>query len=249
MKYPGYRDPAEALRELADARTRLNAYVRALHARREPLGMSAYRAHGELARAGRLKSRTRCPAPDPSRLDEASLRRVTEVLDRLPGCLAVLRDRDRHPWRGCRVRVFSLVLRQGLEYHIGRLANLAPEAADVVAALARLGLAAGRPDRGAWLSATDDARLLLGGPVVPPTWFEGDPRGVAAAVIELDAVTRLLRESLPRLPEFSRRAVRALEAAALDGLGGLPATPAIGLTGLADLGLREAATRLREAGG
>jgi hypothetical protein len=171
-----YRDPADQMRELADARRRLNAYVRALHAQREPLGTSAYQVHAELARAEHLGSKTRCPTPAPLQVNEASLRHVTDLLGRLPDCLEVIRDRDRHPWRGCRAAVYSLNLRDDLEYHVGRLARLAPEAAEVAAGLAWLGMAPDRATRADWLSAIADVRLLLSGPVVPPTWFEGDPR-------------------------------------------------------------------------
>jgi very-short-patch-repair endonuclease len=240
-----YLDPAERLRELGVARARLNAYVRALHARREPLGLSAFDTHGELARMEGLGSRTRCPTPEPLRVDGGFLRRITDVLGRLPDCLEVIRNRDTHPWRGCRVPVYSLGLRDDLEYHVGRLARLAREAADVAAGLAPLGLAPDRPTRAAWLTAEADAERLLAGPIVLPAWVEDDPRSVAAAVIELEHATRQARDLVGKLPEFSREAVRSRGTASLDGLGELPEPPSVGIAELPQLGLREGAKQLR----
>ena len=242
-----YPDPAERLRELADVRGRLNAYVRALHTRRDPLGLSAYQAHAELAGTTRLSPRTRCPMPDPLRVDGAFLLRVTEVLRRLPDCLDVIRQRDRHPWRGYRAAVYSLNVRDDLQYHVSHLAGLAPEVADMAEGLVRLGLAPERPDREALITAEADARLLLGGPLVPSSWFESDPRAAAAAMIALDVATRALRQVVPRLPEFSKSAVRDGGKAVVESLGILPDTGDLGLRDLPDLGVREAARRLLEA--
>jgi hypothetical protein len=65
--------------------------------------------------------------------------------------------------------------------------------------------------------------------------------------MEWDAVTRRLRETLGRLPEFSRSALHAIGKRAIDGLGELPDPGAIGLPGLSGLAVEEAARRLREA--
>src|SRR5207248_8585017 len=58
-----YRDPGDDLARLSEARSRLNSYVRELHAVRQPLGLSAFQVHGELARLDRLTSTSRCLVP------------------------------------------------------------------------------------------------------------------------------------------------------------------------------------------
>ena len=243
-----YHDPAEQMSELADVRNRLNAYVRTIHARREPLGLSVYQVHAELAHAEHLASKTRCPTPNPILVDGAALRRVTDLLGRLPDCFDVIQNRDHHPWRGCRAVVYSLNWRDDVEYHIGRLARLAPEAVEVAAGFARLGLAPDRPVRGTWLTSAGDAQLLLTGPLVPPNWFEGDPRTIAGAVIELDSTTRRLQEVLSRLPEFSPSVLRSSGATATDGFNELPGLASVGMPDLEKLGLRGVARRLHEVG-
>src|SRR5690606_10720789 len=58
-----YQDQRERLEELEAARQKLNEYVRALHETRDPLGISAYQAHGRLARI-ESGPQSRCPIPD-----------------------------------------------------------------------------------------------------------------------------------------------------------------------------------------
>ena len=54
----------ERLRELGETRRKLNEFVTELHAPRAPLGWSAYRVHGELAKLDRTAG---CMSSSPSR--------------------------------------------------------------------------------------------------------------------------------------------------------------------------------------
>src|SRR3954468_18280721 len=54
LKPVGSPDVASQLTALAESRQKLNLFVAELHAVRQPLGMSAYRVHGEVAKFDRL---------------------------------------------------------------------------------------------------------------------------------------------------------------------------------------------------
>jgi len=138
-------DLSDDLARLFEARSQLNAYVRELHAVRQPLGMSAFRVHGELARLDRVASASRCPVPQVLQQDAAFLRKLTELLSRLQDCRAVIEEGARHPWLGCRSTVYSLTLRDDVRHHFGRLAVCFRQMADASAELARLGLGTDSP--------------------------------------------------------------------------------------------------------
>jgi very-short-patch-repair endonuclease len=212
------RDPGDDLERLYEARRELNEYVGELHTVRAPLGMTVYQVHGELTRLERLTSTSRCPVPQVLERDAAFLRGVTDLLARLADCRAVIEEFDRHPWRGCRAKVYSQSLREDVRHHFGRLReNLRPilEAAGV---FARLGFGVGSPTKGQWLGSLGVARSVLACPLLPAVWFIGDPRSTAEAVIQLDQLTREHRRLLAALPEFSPPALQQADTAVLVGL-------------------------------
>ncbi len=92
----------EQLEELLEVRTQLNEYVRQLHARREPLGTSVFRAIG---RAAKLQSTPDLgpfdlPVKDPLQLGRTELRGYLDLLRDLGAQAAVFDVRPTHPWRG-----------------------------------------------------------------------------------------------------------------------------------------------------
>jgi very-short-patch-repair endonuclease len=201
------RDPGEELQRLYETRLRLNDYVRELHAPRPPLGESVYRVQGELARLSRLGSKSRCPVPQVLKRDAAYLRRVTDLLARLPDCRGVIADPRRHPWRGCRRTVYSLTLRDDVRHHFGRLASCLGRTAEATASLNALGLCESRPTQGQWLGSLERCRTILSCPQLPAAWFAGDPGNAAEAAIRLDTLSQEYRRAEASLPEFTPGAV------------------------------------------
>jgi hypothetical protein len=242
-----FRDSADELRQLAETRRQLNEYVRELHACREPLGSSAYEVHGQLARLGWIGSTSRCPVPEVLGRDAAWLRDIAELLGRLPDCRAVIEDLDRHPWRGCRVAVYSLTVRDDVEHHLGRLAATMRRAAEACPLLHGLGFGTSRPTRAYWLAALADAQAVLAGPLVPADWLRADPPRVARAVMELDRVTQAIRQAWGRLPEVSKPAVRGLPPETLDAVTVVLSADRSRLTETPNQTLRERLKLLRQA--
>jgi very-short-patch-repair endonuclease len=231
-----HSDPGDQLRQLHETRTRLNAYVHELHARREPLGMTAYRAHGELARLERLKSSSRCTVADVHLRDAAYLRRVTEALARLPACRSAIEEGTHHPWHGCRARAYSLTLRQDAAQQLGLLAHLLGRLLEGVPVLCRLGFLSAGPTRAEWQAALVKIETLLKCPAVPSAWFTADPRRAAQAALQMDEVTRRCRQLGASLSAFNAEAVRQASSSSLADLaraageGKVPLPPVAGET-------------------
>lgn len=189
----GVRDD---LAELADDRTVLNDYVRALHAVRQPLGLSAFQVHGELARLDRLASVSRCPVSNVLARDAGYLRKMTELLAALPDCRPVIDGAGRHPWRGCRVTVYSPALRDDVRHHCTHLAAQVGRALETTTILHESGLAEADLSTTAWLTSIDNARRVLRS----STWQDPVQRGELQEAVRrwLDAArtARGLRKEL-----------------------------------------------------
>jgi very-short-patch-repair endonuclease len=211
-------DPADDLQRLHETRHRLNEYVRELRTVRPPLGMTAYQVHGELSRLSHLESKSRCPVPQVLERNAAYLRGVVDLLAGLPDCRSVIEGRDRHPWRGCRTPVYSQILRNDICHHFGELEACLGRITEAAAALHQLGFCVGRPTRSQWRGAVEIARAVLACPPVPASWFQGDPKSVAEAVVQIDHLSQACRRARSSLPEFATEALRRAEADSLSAL-------------------------------
>jgi DNA polymerase III delta prime subunit len=215
-----YKDHAEDLRRLSETRASLNSYVRALHEVRQPLGLSAYRVHGQLA-ALKVSGGSRCPIPDVTRIDAEKLRRMTGLLSALPDCRTVIETHPAHPWQGSRTCRLSLNLGDDIEHHFGRLARGLAELRDAAPLLGRLGFTSPEPTIPEWLRAVEVAREAPDYPLVPAEWFRSNPRSIVSGYIQLDHVTRSYRSVRDAMPEFSDQEVVRLDPEAIRGLGAI----------------------------
>ncbi|MBI4636258.1 MAG: DUF4011 domain-containing protein, partial [Candidatus Rokubacteria bacterium] len=129
----------DGLDDLLRVREELNAYVRELHERREPLGLSIYQALGrsETLR-GAPDVRVALPWDDPLAVSRPELKTALEALGDLAAQAEVFDRRATHPWRGLAVdpgapprrdalEADLLATRDaldGLEAHVAALASL-----------------------------------------------------------------------------------------------------------------------------
>lgn len=238
-----YRDVAAELRQLADDRRRLNAYAAELHRPRPPLGLTAYQAHGELARLAGRAEPSRWAAPDVFARDAEFLRRATDALDGLARCRAVVADPAAHPWRGCRPTAVTQAGLDDARHHLGRLAGATARLASGTT-LADLALAGPADTVGRWEQAVGFARAVLAVPLVPPNWFSGDPVAAATTARALHAATARVRLLSGSLGAFSADAVGRLNAESVSGLA--PPAPGERLAGGASLSARARLARLSD---
>ncbi len=105
LESTGDGDPGlleEQLEELRQVRGQLNDYVRQLHERREPLGLTVYQAIGKVAKlhASPNVGLHVLPWENPLAVSRADLRVALDLLDELAAQAAVFDTRSAHPWRG-----------------------------------------------------------------------------------------------------------------------------------------------------
>jgi hypothetical protein len=204
-----YIDSGDELQRLYEARRQLNQYVHELHAVRQPLGKTVYQVHGELSRLARKDYLSRRSVPKILERGSAYLRKVEDLLARLPDCRSVIEEPG-HPWRGRRAKVFSLTLRDDVCHHFGRLTADLGTLAAVNSVFANLGLGAVDPPRMQWQEVLDQVRAVLACPTVPAEWFKRDARSVGEAFIKLDNLALTYRRLVTTLPEFAPDAIRQL---------------------------------------
>lgn len=239
-----FRDPSDELRQLFDARTQLNAYVRELHALRLPLKKSAYKVHGQLAGLVRLTSTSRCPIPKIMEHDSAYLDKITDLLARLPDCRPVIENQAHHPWRGCRAIVSSQTLRTDVEHHFSRLAACLEPILKGSAILHKLNFCGNAPTLTDWLTSLKNAQRALACPQLPANWFKTDPQSVAGAYIQLDRVTQNYRQVRASLAEFAPDSLRAVDPNTLNELTTPTDDKFLGLLPHADDSVRTLGQRL-----
>jgi hypothetical protein len=135
----GMPDTAAQLQVLSDSRSKLNEFVAELHAVRQPLGWSAFRVHGELARieapndsldrtaqsfrSGASTGRSRIQIPDAFSKDAEYVRKGSEILAGLADCHSVFDEPGGHPWQGCKLTVFTHTVRDDAAYTFRQFAG------------------------------------------------------------------------------------------------------------------------------
>jgi very-short-patch-repair endonuclease len=220
----GIPDVNVEIQELTDSRSRLNEFVAELHKVRLPLGWTAFRVHGELARiesphnqpsaAGQVTSplrtagRSRLSILEPLGKDADYVRKGGEILARLGDCHAVLDEPGGHPWSNCKLIAYSQTIRDDAVHALTQFSNAIPAAHQAASAFEALGVATAPLTIPEWRSAEAIAMRVLAAPLFPPDLFRGDPHATAQARLELDRATREARTHGGQLPEFDPAHVR-----------------------------------------
>jgi very-short-patch-repair endonuclease len=184
------------LEQLAVIRRQLNAYVRALHAADNPLGLSAFRAHGEIAKRNAV-SVAPFDLGDIEKMTQQRLAELTDVVQRLVRVGDVLLSSGTHPWHGCTISAFTPQIQTELHDWLRRLAIAADDLSAVQSRLyASLGLSyAASCEAATWLrdliSIIDEAsasQVLTQGPI-RPEWFD-HPGYAALEALAAEASTQ-----------------------------------------------------------
>ncbi len=212
-----YKDHSDDLNRLFEIRESLNAYARALHETRQPLGLSVFQVHARLA-AIHTQGVTRFRVRDVSQITGDRLRKISELLDALPDCRGAIRNHAAHPWRGSKTQRDSLNLRADIQHHFERLAQGLSQLRDVAPMLGILGFAPSQPSVPEWFDAVELIEDAPSYPLVPVEWFQGNPRQIARDFVELDRLTVRYRQTREALPEFCEEPVFRLESDILRAL-------------------------------
>lgn len=183
------------LDRLADLRTQLNAYVRALHDSNNALGRSAFEVHREIAARQQAPIIT-FPIPDVGSLTPKRLTSLELLVEQLVHTSGVLLEGDAHPWRGCTISAVTPQVQAELQQQLTRLANTASHLASSESMLRnQWSLPAGGTRQSAiWLQ---ELLALLGQRVsAPDHWFSSPSLG---------PLTELANDYRRRMDDFHLR--------------------------------------------
>ncbi|MBL8888653.1 MAG: DUF4011 domain-containing protein [Planctomycetaceae bacterium] len=111
-----YPNPNPKLKDLRKQRQELNDYVRMLHQPQEPIGLSMFELHGNIARLNRMEmfGRSRIQFSKPQSVSRSTLDRWIQLLRLATEHENVLANFAYHPWRGCQLTIQTL----GLKFEI-----------------------------------------------------------------------------------------------------------------------------------
>ena len=126
-----YPDPNPKLNDLRKQRQALNDYVRILHQPQQPIGLSMYELHGNIARLTRtgMLGRSRIEFSDPELVARSTLDSWIQLLRLAPQHQNVLASFASHPWRGCRLTTQTLALKSDIRNNFALLSDKAAQLA------------------------------------------------------------------------------------------------------------------------
>jgi very-short-patch-repair endonuclease len=171
------------LDRLAEVRTHLNNYVAALHATNNPLGVSAYEVHGELASRSAPLLSFRLDGIET--MSHSRLSNLESIITRLMAVGHVFLAADQHPWAGCTIGVYSPSVHATLQEQFERVDDAASRLRDEQSTIrSQLGLAPGESMEDAtWLR--DLVSLLDHRANVPRHWLTAETIDAPFATAEL----------------------------------------------------------------
>lgn len=200
-----YPDPCVKLNELRLRRRQLNDYVRVLHQPQQPIGLSMYELHGNIARLTRmgLLGKSNIEFPSPTTVTGPMLESWRNELRLASLHQSVLTAFDKHPWRGCTLKHQTLSQKSNIRNHFSLLSEKAKELSTSLAPLEDDGLI----PLGTKVSQLNSLSSYLESNLnildIPQAWF-ASPKKIATALLvrhnsHLKSIQ--LRQALPEYNE------------------------------------------------
>jgi very-short-patch-repair endonuclease len=198
-----YDDVSPRLNEAHQKRKLLNSYVRSIHQRRPPLGLSPYELYGHVSRSHRLGHavKSRCELPSVREMDRTLFEDWLQLLERAQESETIIQGHERHPWRGCQLTTRTLTLSDELQNHLGNLATALSTAHQAIFPFVEQGLVANAPTLTTLNGILQSFRDVLNIPKVPAGWYHA-PREVTGAILRRCDANHALTQHRSRIPEF-----------------------------------------------
>ncbi len=200
-----YPDPNPKFNELKKRRQALNDYVRILHQPQQPIGLSMYQLHGNIAKltSSGMLGKSRIQFSEPELVTRSMLESWIELLRLAPQYQDVLKHFAMHPWRGCRLTSQTLALKSDIRRKFAALSDSAEQLVRDLGPLEEARLIPEDTTSTSLKSVIGSLEESLTIPEVPVTWFSS-PREIARALLgrhlaNLQAIQ--LRQSLPEYVE------------------------------------------------
>ncbi|WP_425613631.1 AAA domain-containing protein [Anatilimnocola sp. NA78] len=199
-----YDDASPKLEEAKQKRNVLNDYVRSIHRRRPPLGLSPYELYGQVSRSHRLGHavKSRCDLPGIENLDRLTFERWLELLARAQDSAEVIKSHRQHPWRGCYLKARTLTLSDDLDHHLGVLAQAFDIVDQALSPLRHKHLFESEPHLGNLNLVFQSLKTSLDVPLIPASWFAAAPE-TAKALLQRHNAYREIERCSQQLVEFN----------------------------------------------
>ena len=197
LKGERYSDQKQTLDDLFRARQKLNDYISATHQSVDPLGITPFEAHGELAALSHAPQIS-IDIPRVNDRDGRWVQDASDTLGRLKSCESVLTETT-HPWRSCKTDRFSLSLVDDLKIMLADLADQLDSVREKHEKVHQFGFGCPHPSIHTVADTLNQARSALSTQHIPASWFESKPREVAKAIVrvrEADSATSRLRDTI-----------------------------------------------------
>ena len=180
-----YPDPTPKLNDLRKQRKALNDYVRILHQPQQPIGLSMYELHGNIARLTRkgMLGRSRIEFSEPELVARSTLESWIQLLRLAPQHQNVLTSFANHPWRGCRLTNQTLALKSDIRSNFALLADQSAQLAQNLRPLEEDELIPAGTTPMMLNRLLDTLEISLTIPDIPAGWF-ASPRKIARALID-----------------------------------------------------------------
>jgi very-short-patch-repair endonuclease len=198
-----YPDPNSKLNDLKRQREALNDYVRTLHQPQQPIGLSLYELHGNVARLTRMEmlGRSSIEFVNPETVSRTTLDGWIQLLRLATQHQSVLSDFEKHPWRGCRIKTHTLAIKSEIRNNFTLLSEQISQLALGLKPLEEAGII----PVGTKLVEIDSIIGLLQAsltiPDIPSAWFVS-PRQIANALLDRHRVFKRSIELRKLLPEY-----------------------------------------------
>lgn len=198
-----YPDPNPKLNELRKQRQSLNDYVRVLHQPQQPIGLSMYELHGNIARLTRTEmlGRSRIEFSEPESVSRSDLDSWIQLLRLAPEHQNVISTYANHPWRGCRLISQTLALKSEVRNSLTFLAEKAEQLAQNLSPLedANIIPLGTTPVQLKSLLGSLESSLAI--PDMPEKWFAA-PREIARALLDRHRSHKGIVRDRQLIPEY-----------------------------------------------
>ena len=198
-----YPDPNPKLNDLRQQRQVLNDYVRVLHTPQQPVGLSMYELHGNIARLMQLGmlGRSRLNFTNPENISRADLDNWIQLLRLAHQHGGVIAAYSSHPWRGCKLTNQPLALKPDIQRKFTLLADCCERLANEMRPFVEGGLLPKDIAIAHLPTVSESLEVNLKTPEIPASWFTA-PREVASALLDRHRSYQVITKTRQSLTDY-----------------------------------------------
>jgi superfamily I DNA and/or RNA helicase len=199
-----YADPKPKLTELRNQRDQLNNYVRLLHKKQSPLGISLYELFGFLAGYKRqgLIGLSKIALPKFQNVTRKELDSWKELLRQSPQHRNVLANIANHPWQGCKLTSSSLLIKSNIQENCSSLEAIAEKLLVSLEPLRLYGFSPSEMKVAELKPLLEKIDINLSIPRIPLEWFP-ETAAVASSLSARFESQNDIDEKMQSMPEYN----------------------------------------------